>query len=340
MRVLVTGATGVFGHRIVDQLADSGHTVLGLTRDDAGRAVVESNGGTPVQADLLDPGALQDTLAGRDVDVVVHAATRLPPTDKPTAEYWERNDRVRLDGTTHLIDALGSDIEQFVFPSVVWVARQPDGSAFDETAERHPDRATQSAAEVEDLLDAESDRRGFDTTMLRMGFFYGPDGRHTRTFAQNLFSGDLPIVGGGLLGRTDAELSLIHADDAARAVAVSVTEGATGLYHIVDGEPATVAAYFSTFADLLDAPAPSRIPWWLARPVAGKDMTKFLTSSMPTSNDKFRRATGWEPTYSTYQDGLEQIVETWTDDGTLAALQADPADRESVTVPEYRRSRA
>ena len=338
MRVLVTGATGVFGHRIVAELTDSGHTVFGLTRDKDGTGVVESNGGTLVQGDLLDRDSIESAVAGRDIDGVVHAATRLPPETKTTAAYWERNDRVRLDGAKHLLDAVGDDIEQFVFPSVVWVARQPDGSSFDETATRHPDRTTQSAADVEDLLDAESARQNFDVTVLRTGFFYGPDGRHTRTFAENLLSGDLPIVGGGLLGRTDSELSLIHADDAARAVAVSVDDGITGLFHVVDEEPVTVAEYFETFADLLDAPDPNRIPWWLARLFAGRDMTRFLTSPMSTTSEKFRQATGWEPEYPTYREGLRQVVETWEGDGTLAALRADSADRDSVTVPEYRQS--
>jgi nucleoside-diphosphate-sugar epimerase len=339
MRVLVTGATGVFGHRIVDRLTDRGHNVFGLTRDDGGATVVESNGGTPVRGDLLDADSLDSAIGGRDVDTVVHAATRLPPVEKPTDEYWERNDRVRLDGAKNLLDAV-DEIEQFVFPSVVWVARQPDGSAFDETAARHPDRTTQSAADTEDILDSAADRHGFDATILRMGFFYGPDGRHTRMFAENLLAGELPVVGGGLLGRGDAELSLIHADDAARAVAESVDSRIEGLYHVVDDHPVTVAEYFETFAELLDAPDPRRIPWWLVRPFAGRDMTNFLTSSMPTSSDKFRRATGWEPDYPTYRDGLEQIVETWAEDGTLAALRTDSDEHESVTVPDYRRSRA
>jgi len=333
-RILVTGATGVFGHRIVDRLSDAGHEVLGLTRRPAGATVVERNGGEPIEGDLLERSALQSALDGRDVDVVVHAATRLPPETKTTAAYWQRNDRVRLTGAKHLLAAVGEGIDQFVFPSVVWVARQPDGSAFDEAAARHPDRATQSAADVEDLLAAAGDKLGFDATILRTGFFYGPDGRHTRLFAKNLLAGDLPVVGGGLFGRRDARVSLLHASDAARAVRSAVDAGIDGCYHVVDDEPVTFAAYVQTFADLLDAPAPRRIPWWLARPLAGKDMVRFLTSPFPTTNERFRDATGWEPQYPTYRDGLQQIVAAWETDGTLAALRED--SREDVTVPSYR----
>ena len=333
-RTLVTGATGVFGHRIVDRLAGDGHEVLGLTRTADGAATVEQHGGRAVQADLLAQDALDAALTDRDIDVVVHAATRLPPETKTTAEYWERNDRVRRDGAENLVATVGDDIERFVFPSVVWVARQSDGSVFDETAERHPDRATQSAATVEDYLPAAGTDHGFDTTILRMGLFYAPDGSQTRLFAENLLAGDLPIVGGGLLGRRDAELSLIHADDAARAVRAAIDAEIDGCYHVVDDEPVTFATYLRAFADHLDAPAPRRLPWWLVRPLAGKDTVRFLTNPFPTTNEKFCAATDWEPIYSTYEDGLAQIIETWEEDGTLAALRTD--DEDEVTVPTYR----
>jgi len=149
------------------------------------------------------------------------------------------------------------------------VARQPDGSAFDESAERHPDRATRSAADTEDYLRDAGDEWGFDVAILRNGLFYGPDDDLTRTAAAQLLAGDMPIIGGGLLGRRDATLSYVHVDDAGRATAAAVEAGIDGIYHVVDDEPVTVAAFMRTLADLVDAPEPSRIPWWVARPFAG-----------------------------------------------------------------------
>lgn len=63
-----------------------------------------------------------------------------------------RNDRVRLDGARNLVAVAGDAADRFLFPSVVWVARQPDGSQFDEAADRNPTRATRSAAETEAFL--------------------------------------------------------------------------------------------------------------------------------------------------------------------------------------------
>lgn len=315
MKVFVTGATGVLGHRLVERLADRGHDVVGLARDGDGEELVEARGGTAHRGDVLEP----DTLAGAidDPDAVVHAATAIPTKTKPADEDWARNDRVRLEGARNLIEVHGDATDEFLFPSVVWIARQPDGSPFDEDAERHPDRATRSAARVEDLLEAAGAEHGFDATVLRCGFFYSPDAAHVRQFGRQLLEGDLPVLGGGLLGRRDAELSFLHADDAALAFADAVEADATGLYHVVDDRPVAAAAFVAELADLLDAPEPSRLPGWLARFFVGTVTAEMLTSPMPTTSERFRAAVGWEPTYPTYREGLAQVVETWRNDGTL-----------------------
>ena len=322
MKVFIAGATGVLGRRLVEQLSASGHEVVGLARDETGERLVEQEGGTPRRGDVLDPESL-DRAMEDDIEVLIHAATAIPGSTKPTEEEWARNDRVRRDGAKNLLEAAPSSLQHVLFPSVVWVARQPGGSAFDETADRYPDRATQSAAHVEDLLVERAGVDGFDAAIFRCGFFYAPDARDTREWGAQLINGDLPIVGGGLLGRQDAELSFVHADDAAGAFVAAVEAGANGIYHIVDDDSVTAAEFFQTFAELLDAPEPSRVPAWLARFFVGKINAKSLTSPMPTINEKAKRDLDWEPAYPTYRDGLEQVVQTWEVNGTLAELRGD-----------------
>ncbi len=157
MRIFIAGSTGVLGRRLVECLTDSGHEVIGLVRDDDGAALVEERGGTARYGDVLDPDTLASAMTG--ADAVINAATALAVKDKPTDEDWARNDRVRVKGTRNLVAAAGDSVERFLFPSIVWVARQPDGGPFDERAKRHPDRATKSAADVEDILrEAASER--------------------------------------------------------------------------------------------------------------------------------------------------------------------------------------
>lgn len=315
MRVFIAGATGVIGRRLVDRLADRGHEVIGLVRDDDGAALVEERGGAPRYGDALDPETLAPAMEG--AEAVVAAQTALPVKDKPTDDDWARNDRVRVEGTRNLLAAADESVERFLFPSVVWVARQPDGSAFDERADRHPDRATRSAADTEDLLRDAASERGFDLAILRLGFLYAPDAGHTRQMGEQLLSGDLPVVGGGPLGRRDGVLSLLHAEDAAAAFADAIDASATGLYHVVDGESVTTADLFSAFAAELGAPEPRRIPGWLARFFVGKEQVNVFTKPFPTDADRFRRNVGWEPTYSTYREGLTQVIDAWESDGTI-----------------------
>lgn len=320
MKVFIAGATGVLGRRLVEQLTERDHDVIGLARDEAGARLVERHGGVPRRGDVLEPETLAQAMDD-DVEVLIHAATAIPGSTKPSDAEWTRNDRVRLDGAKNLLEAASADLQHVLFPSVVWVARQPDGSAFDETAERYPDRATQSAVDVEDLLEEQADAMRFDAAILRCGFFYAPDARDTREWATQLIDGDLPIVGGGLLGRQDAALSFVHADDAATAFVDAVESRANGIYHIVDDESVTAATFFRTFAELLDAPEPNRVPAWLARFFIGKINAKSLTSPMPTANEKAQRELDWELEYPTYRDGLEQVVEVWETDGTLDELR-------------------
>jgi nucleoside-diphosphate-sugar epimerase len=330
MRVFLTGATGVLGRRLVDQLTDCGHEVVGLVRDEDGERVVEKRGGIPRYGDVLDRETL-DTAIDEAVDIAIHAATAIPESTKPSEAEWEHNDRVRKEGAKNLLAVLPDDIKQVLFPSVVWVARQPDGSQFDETADRHPDRSTQSAAEVEELLTERASQFGCNAAILRCGFLYAPDARDTLTWGRQLLDGDLPIVGGGLLGRQDAELSVIHAADAAAAFVAAVEQEASGIYHIVDDEPVTAAALFSGFAARLDAPEPSRIPGWLARFFIGKINAQGMTNAMPTNNEKAKRELGWEPTYSTYREGLDGIVDRWHTEGTLAELRGESTAESTET---------
>ena len=72
MRVFLTGATGFIGSRIVAELIDAGHEVLGLTRSDAGARWLEENGAQVHRGTLEDPASLASGAA--QADAVIHTA--------------------------------------------------------------------------------------------------------------------------------------------------------------------------------------------------------------------------------------------------------------------------
>ncbi len=313
MNVFVAGATGVLGRRLVAELSTRNHQVVGLTRDARGDELVTENGGEPRRGDILDRESLSEAAA--DCDVLIHAATAIPTSLKPTDEEWTRNDLVRVQGGRNMV-ALANEIEakRLLLQSIAWVARQPDGSSFDEDAPPHPDRVTRSALEAERIVRRGGEKGGFEVGILRCGWFYSADSAHIQWMGKGLLDGKFPILGGGLLGRKDATLSVLHVEDAARAFAAAAESNATGLWHVTDDEPVTVAAFLTAFAERLDAPAPRRIPGWVARPLVGKNSVELLTSSMPTNNERFRETFDWQPQYGSYRDGLSEVVQQWEED--------------------------
>jgi nucleoside-diphosphate-sugar epimerase len=114
----------------------------------------------------------------------------------------------------------------------------------------------------------------------------------------------VPLVGSG-----EGWWSFLHIDDAAEATMVAVERGASGIYNIVDDEPAQVREWLPALADMLGAKPPFRIPAWLARVVAGEHLVTMMTESRAGSNAKARRELGWAPAYPSWRQGFAEIVE-------------------------------
>jgi len=77
MRVLVIGATGAIGSRLVPQLAEAGHAVTGTSRSAARACALRSLGAEPVTLDVLDAAAVREAVAAARPDAIVYQATAL-----------------------------------------------------------------------------------------------------------------------------------------------------------------------------------------------------------------------------------------------------------------------
>jgi nucleoside-diphosphate-sugar epimerase len=302
MNVFIAGATGVLGRRLVRQLRERGHRVAGLVRSREGERLVESLGGAARFADLFDPNALVHAAQG--AEVVIHAATAIPTRPRTTLGDWETNDRIRRAGTQALVDcAARIGARQFIFQSIVWVARPPDDGEFDEDSPTRPDAIVQSAVDGERIAQQTAAEHGLAACVLRCGMFYAADAAHTRMMVEGLKRRRMPII-----GRGDAVWCLLHADDAAGAFVAAAESGNGGLWHVVDDEPVTAADFLNALAARLGAAPPRHVPVWLARLLAGRDIIEFFTHSTRTTSARFKRDFGWQPKYPTYREGIEEAV--------------------------------
>lgn len=74
MRVLVVGASGAIGRRLVSQLLERGHEVVGSARSAEKTERLRTLGAEPVVLDALDAQAVRETVAAAQPDAIVHGA--------------------------------------------------------------------------------------------------------------------------------------------------------------------------------------------------------------------------------------------------------------------------
>jgi nucleoside-diphosphate-sugar epimerase len=304
--VFVTGPTGVLGRATIPQLIASGHTVRALSRSDANDVAIRALGAEPVRGDLFDPASIRAAMTG--ADVVLHLATRIPPSSQMRRpEAWAENDRIRALGTKLLVDAaIETGVGTFVYPSFAFV--YPDsGQDWIDASTSPPDpvpavRSTIAAeAEVARFAASAADgsRRGI---ALRFGALYGPD---VPSMVEQL---DLAAKGISMFGANrNAYSPMLWIDDAASALVAALDGAPSGLYDVVDDEPITQAEFKSALAAAVGRRRLFAMPPWLIRALAGPTGAA-LNRSMRISNRRFRNAADWTPSVSNGRVGLARIA--------------------------------
>jgi 2-alkyl-3-oxoalkanoate reductase len=122
MRVFITGASGAIGTRLVAQLNDRGHEVIGTSRSPKSAERVRALGAEAVELDLLDARAVSKAVLAAQPDAIVHQATAL--ADVRDLKHFDRSfaqtNRLRTDGTDALLAAAReAGVRRFVAQSNV-----------------------------------------------------------------------------------------------------------------------------------------------------------------------------------------------------------------------------
>jgi dTDP-4-dehydrorhamnose reductase len=77
MRVLVVGASGAIGTRLIPQLTDRGHEVAGSSRSAGKAGRLRALGAEPMVLDVLDARAVRDAVTAARPDAIIYQATAL-----------------------------------------------------------------------------------------------------------------------------------------------------------------------------------------------------------------------------------------------------------------------
>jgi nucleoside-diphosphate-sugar epimerase len=281
-------------------LIDRGHEVIGTYNSPASAERVRAQKAQPVGLDLLDPHAVRTAVLETQPDAIVHQATALANA------RWGRNldrtfamtNRLRTEGTNALLAAAReADVQRVVAQSFASYRYAREGGMVktedDPLDPAPPPNTRETNAAMRHLDQAVTAAGG---VALRYGGFYGAanDG-----LVGPVRKRQFPIVGDG-----GGVMSFIHLDDAAAATMLALERGASGIYNVVDDEPAPVREWLPVLASALGAKPPRRVPRWLARLVAGEAGVVMGTESRGASNAKAKRDLGWTLHYPSWRQGF------------------------------------
>ena len=221
---------------------------------------------------------------------------------------FEMTNRLRTEGTEHLLAAAeAAGAERFVAQSFTgWPNARTGDRLKDENDELDPNppegmrHSMDAIRRLEEMVTGAAYLSG---VVLRYGVLYGPgtslgeNGEMTELVRER----KLPIFGEGT-----GVWSFLHVDDAAQAAVLAVERGNSGLYNIVDDEPAEISDWLPDLARTLGAKPPRHLPVWLGRLLIGESGLSMMNSIRGSVNGKAKRLLRWQPLYPNWREGFRR----------------------------------
>jgi len=309
MRVFVAGGTGAIGRHLIPGLVADGHRVTATTRSAGKLADLAAAGAVPVVVDGLDRAAIHAAVQDAAPEVIVHQMTALGVAKdfRNFDQEFAVTNELRTRGTDYLLEAARkAGTRRFIAQSFTGFTNEYAGTPVktedDPLNQDPPASARQTMAGIRYVEETVPDAVP-EGIVLRYGLFYG-HGAANGTLAA-LRAGKFPLIGGGT-----GIWSFCEITDAATATAAAVNHGATGIYNIVDDEPAPASQWVPFLASCLGAEAPREISAELGRELAGDYLTAQMTVGRGSSNAKAKRELAWTPRYATWREGFPEWVKT------------------------------
>jgi len=327
MKNLVTGATGLLGSHIVEQLVREGEKVRCLVRKTSNTSFLDTLNVEKVYGDITDPGSL--IAAFKDIDIVCHCAAKVSDWGP-----WEEFERTNVHGTRNCVDAaLQAGVKRFLYVSTeaVYGYHRLRENAIDETAPladcfRRWDFYDQTKVLAEELVWRLAHSRGLGVSMIRPGWIYGPRDRFSLKrlirFVQS------PLV--AVIDRGANLLNLVHAVDVANAAILAAREkvACNQVYNVNSEERITAKNFFDTLVSLVikGKTMIRSIDYSIAYAIAtimemesrfrGTDapplLTRYAVVGLSCKNtfvvDKAKRELGWYPQIP-FQEGIREAIE-------------------------------
>lgn len=317
--ILVTGANGLIGRALVQQLSEERQAVRAHGRDKTalslalpGERLNEGDSGLQLSAfDLTTASAQQLLSLCKDAKAVVHCAALVHQPDAAAATYEKAN----LQTTRALAEAArASGVASFVFLSTSAVYGE---GPFESADERHPlDPQTpyaESKRRCEDMLAELMPAK--QTIIFRPGLVFGPGDRgNMRSLIKQIRRGLYFHIAGN-----SAKKSVICSADLAQAIRMSMENLPAG-FHVLNAanpQPVSVIDLGNAIAHSCSRQAPPVVPEKLvkkgaaiceaifgSRAVLSKEKMRKLMTTTTLDVSALTQSTGFAPQLS-LADALE-----------------------------------
>ncbi len=327
MRVLVTGASGFIGRRLLDRLIRDEHEVFAFVRKTSNTQGFPE--GVQIrEGDMLDMDSLEEAV--KDVDVVIHLAAYFDfyPSDVDLLY------RVNVDGTRNLMNAcVGTRVERFIYCSTtetIGPVRYPPGN--EDTELRPQFDYGKSKVLAEQAIREISQDTGLTHIILRPTGVTGEGDLYTGyELIKAINDGAIPV----LPGDGEKHLMYTYVGDVVEGFALAVTsksaENSTMI--LCPDKPMKYKEIIPFIAETLGVNPPKRrVPVALAKlgiammsPFKNRGRTTFLwhTKTIESmdqerwyTNERAKRLLGWEPKH-TMQDAIRRAITWYKEHGYL-----------------------
>lgn len=296
--VLISGASGLIGARLIPLLTTGGHTVLTLVRR-------PPKSETEIFWDPTQNRIDMAALNAQPIDAVIHLAGENVATGRWTPAKKETIVNSRTQGTALLVKAMSQmDLRPATFLSASAIGlygdRQDD--LIDESGAPGNDFLSSVCAQWEAAALPAADL-GIRTVLMRIGVVLTPEGGALQRFLPVFFAGL-----GGRVGNGRQHLSWISIDDALRAIYHLLMEPSTsGPFNLVSPYPVTNREFTRTLARVLRRPAMLPVPARaikLAMGQMGEEVALTSTRVAPTQ----LLASGFDFCYPKLETALRHLL--------------------------------
>jgi UDP-glucose 4-epimerase len=252
MHILVTGATGFIGSRLVDALIAEGHAVTALVRATSATAALQSRGVRLLTGDIRDARSIE-ALPAHPWDAVFHCAAMVADSD-PRALF-----KSNVIGTGNICAlAQRSHAGRFIYlSSVAVISGNPRSPLTDDLPYRATNLYGHSKIEAEKTV-LSFRQKGLPVAILRPAMVFGEGEPHLQQALLRLLQWRLLA----LPDRGRHKMHLAYVGTVVRALLLALQSDALldGTFLVADEEVLSMREIFTAFSEGLDAPAPWLLP--------------------------------------------------------------------------------